>query len=257
MRTIGCLIAFLFLNACFLENGASAQPADGGFMPDAWHTLHTPLEILYPSHGWPRPHPVGTLLADHRGDLWMVAVGGRRVFVPGDDLLGEAGLDDGDAIPMTAEEERCLPGDEDELRIPDILDWAPYYGAGEDENLYVLNWPLMERRLTSPEAMRSWGRDPDWIDWYDFVTTEWSSFRDIDPDFNLRDGTLVQTESALYIVSRGRSYIFTPPELAAEAGYHPEDALMIREARLRALAPVAFAITHDSFAHCPADRISQ
>lgn len=240
------------VQGCDSEEGgfAALARADAGVIT---FTPTYPVPSVITPEWAPHSHPVGTLLEDRLGELWMVTSDGRRVLVTGDDLLGEVSLDDGDAILMSAEEERCLVADASELWHPDILDWGPYYGYGEDENLYVLNDVTWERRLTTPEAMRSWGRNPDWIDWFDFSERRWLMYHDVDPPFGLRDGTLVRTEFALYYVARGRSYVFMPEVLATEAGYHPEEALEMDDARLRELAPVAFAITRESFEHCPVE----
>lgn len=206
-----------------------------------------------PARLWrPRSHLVGTLLVDHDGELWMVSEGGRRDYVSGDDLLGEISLDDSDAILMTAEEERCLPISGADWS-PEILNVEPLWGYGDDENLYVLDWSAYERHLTTPEALLSWGRDAEWIDWFQGRPERWEMFRTVDPPFGFRDGTLVRTELGLYYVGRGRSYPFVPSSLAEEAGYDPDEALEMRDARLRDLAPTAFGLTRASFEHCPVE----
>lgn len=236
-------LGFLFVFGCLPEE-ASAHQA---------HAFEARPARIEPGRLWrPRSHPIGTLLVDGAGELWMVAEGGRREYVAGDDLLGEVALDDGDAISMSPEEERCLPTTGTEWS-PEILSWEPLWGYGDDENLYVLRQQTYERRLTTPEALLSWGRDAEWIDWYQGQPGTWELFRDIEPDFGMRDGTLVRTELGLYYVARGRSYPFVPSSLAVEVGYRAEAELAMSEARLRAQAPTAFSLTRAVFDRCPAD----
>jgi hypothetical protein len=204
----------------------------------------------------PRTHLQGTLLVDRAGELWMMGADAVRLRVSGDDTLGLIAMDDGDAIPMSEEAERCLavsdldwgPGNEN---------WAPYYPPGDDDTgPYMLDGVLLERRPVSREALISWGYSWDWIESYDGGDEEWSSYTLVDEPVPLRDGTIVHTEYGFYYVARGRSYYFRPTVLAAEVGFRLEDSLSIPDRRLREIAPVAFALTRETFDRCPADDAS-
>jgi hypothetical protein len=208
-----------------------------------------------PSPVWqPRSHLDGTLLVDHERVYWMAQADGVRRIVSGDDVLGEAGLGFGDAVTMSPEEERCLPADDFNPWYPANEGWWAVYGPGDDENLYVLNAETHERRLTTEEAQRSWGRDPMWIDWFQGTDAEWAMYHDVDPPLGMRDGTLVHTELGYYLVEHGRSFYFWPQELVTETGYHANRALELRDQRLREVAPAAFTLERSSFEVCPADR---
>jgi len=250
------ILVFAILTGCMGSAPAEAQAIDPPTLVQP--RFHEPsarvpglpdLELAW----HPRSHPTGTLLVDHERVYWMAQADGIRRLVTGDDVLGDAGLSFGDAVHMSLEEERCLPADDFNPWRPEIIDWWPVYGPGDDENLYVLNNASLERRITSEEAMRSWGFDPMWFDWFDAGTEQWLMFEDVDPPFPFRDGTLVRTELGLYLVAHGRSFYFLPQSLAEEAGYHTDSALTMRDARLRELAPASTAMERFDFEFCPAD----
>jgi hypothetical protein len=251
-------LMFAILSGCVMAAPAAAQTADEPAMVAT--IFHQPsarvpgLPVLEPV--WqPRSHPTGTLLVDHERVYWMAQADGVRRIVTGDDVLGDAGLGFGDAVHMSSEEERCLPADDFNPWYPEIIDWWPVYGPGDDETLYVLNNASLERRITSPEAMRSWGFDPMWFDWFDAGDEQWLMFEDVDPPFPFRDGTLVQTELATYLIAHGRSFAFIPASLVMEAGYGEVQRLHLTEARLRELAPASFALERSNFDVCPTDEM--
>lgn len=206
-----------------------------------------------PVAAWPRSHPIGTLLVDNERELWMVAEGGIRLSVSGDDTLGEIGMDEHDAIPMTAEEERCLFPSSDYWG-PGNFAWQPVYGPHEDDpGPFILDWDRRIRRSVSFEALESWGYYWRWMDYFDGGEDEWQSFTYEGEPVGLRDGTLVHTEYGFYYVVHGRSFFFHPASVAAEAGYHLEDSLSMSDRRLRELAPASTAFTRETFDRCPAD----
>jgi hypothetical protein len=268
MRTIGWFLLSCFLcSGCLLDRGPIALAAhdatrdvDAGVTwPDAGHALgdacHSDPDAstLSPIVTWPRSHPVGTLLVDHDDALWMVIEQGIRAPVSGDDTLGNISLDEGDATPMTLEEERCLrPADD--YWGPGNWDWWPVYGPDEaDPGPFILNGVTRTRRPVSNEALESWGYYWRWMDYFDGGEDEWLSYA-FDPEpIPLRDGTLVHTEHGFYYVVHGRSFYFRPSELVAQAGYHPESAIWMRDTRLRELAPVSTALDYETFNLCPAD----
>jgi len=250
---------FAVLGGCVLAAPAPLEAQDAPpFDPPEFHLPSARVEGLPElelHETWhPRSHPMGTLLLDSSRHLWMVTGSGLRRPVNGDDTLGEIGLGFEDAIPMSDEEERCVVADRgSDYWYPEIEDWHPVFGPYEDENLYVLNWDSLERRITSPEAMQSYGLNTMWIDWFDASDEQWYMFEDEDPPFPMRDGALVRTELGLYYVVHGRSYYFWPQTLAEEAGYHTESALEMHDARLRDVAPAAFTLERWGFELCPAD----
>jgi hypothetical protein len=202
---------------------------------------------------WPRLHPVGTLLVDHLGDLWMVIEDGVRAPVSGDDTLGEISLDEHDATSMTLEEERCLRT-VDDYWGPSNNSWWPVYGpTEEDPGPFILDGFHHVRRPVSHETLESWGYYWRWMDYFDGGEDEWLSYA-YDPEpIPIRDGTLVHTEYGFYYVVHGRSFWFNPDDLVAAAGYHPENALWMRDSRLRELAPASTSFNHETFDRCPAD----
>jgi hypothetical protein len=276
MRSIGCffMLVWLLLNGCEFDRRPLLAENDAGVTADVSQPLPAldidviagrslPLEFdclpdlsppdPAPVATWPRSHPVGTLLADHLGDLWMVTADGIRMNVSGDDTLGEISLDEHDATPMTLEEEHCLRPVDDYWGPPNYA-WQPIHGPEADPELYVLDWEHHLRHPTSFEALDSYGYYTPWLDYFDGGDDEWSSFTNADP-IGIRDGTLVHTEHGFYYVVHGRSFWFNPSDLVAEAGYQPEDALWMRDSRLRELAPASTSFNYETFDRCPADEM--
>ncbi|HVM90688.1 MAG TPA: hypothetical protein VMU11_02220 [Verrucomicrobiae bacterium] len=258
MKKIALVLSLLA--GCMAASPAEARASSGD--PAAGIMFHQPSartsglpELVYHEPWRPTSHPDGTLLVDHERVYWMAQADGVRRIVSGDDVLGEAGLGFGDAVRMSPEEERCTPADDFNPWWPPNTGWWAVYGPGDDDTLYVLNAASLERRITSEEAERSWGRDPMWIDWFDGPDSEWDSYSDVDPPFPMRDSTLVHTELGYYLVVHGRSFYFWPQSLVEETGYHPESALELRDARLREVAPAAFTLERTSFEQCPADDV--
>lgn len=234
------------------QSGDPSAPVNIRFeLPSSRDAHLSGFEYHEPWH--PRSHPDGTLLVDHERVYWMAQADGIRRIVTGDDVLGDAGLGFGDAVRMSPEEERCLPADDFSPWWAPNNGWWAVYGPGDDETLYVLNGDSLERRVTTEEAERSWGRDPMWIDWFDGPDAEWQSYEDVDPPFPMRDSTLVHTELGYYLVVHGRSFYFWPQTLLEEAGYDPANAMQLTDARLREVAPAAFTLERSSFEWCPAD----
>ncbi|MCE9586570.1 hypothetical protein K8R04_04635 [Candidatus Uhrbacteria bacterium] len=266
MRTIGCFFMFVwvFLGGCVLEDGPLPSTVDAGLTADA--SQLPPILVLdcvsdpsppdpTPVATWPRSHPSGTLLVDHVGDLWMVADHGIRMQVSGDDTLGEIGLDEHDATMMTLEEERCLTPSLDYWGPPNYS-WQPVYGPDEaDRGPFVIDWAHNTRHRTSIEALDSYGYYTRWIDGFDSPGDAWSLLAEGDP-VGIRDGTIVHTQHGFYYVVHGRSFWFNPPDLVAEAGYHPENALWMLDSRLREIAPASTSFEHETFDICPADERS-
>lgn len=202
----------------------------------------------------PRSHPFGTLLVDHRDELWMVGADGGRLPVSGDDSLGNVGLDEHDAIPMSLEEERCLTPDESRYWGSGNEAWWPVYGPyEEDPGPFILDWARYERRPVSREVLESWGYYWRWMDYFDGGEDEWSSFAFLDEPVPFRDGSLARTELGTYYLVHGRAYLFRPAELALEVGYREEDMQMMSEHRLRQLAVVTTSLRREHFDLCPAD----
>lgn len=265
MRSIGCLSVFIFLfSGCVLDRsplGPAYAVPDAATSPNIRLDPEPPmldLDLLDPDAGpapavWPRSHLVGTLLVDHEDQLWMVVEDGLRMPVSGDDTLGLISLDESDAIRMTPEEERCLTPAEDYWG-PDNFNWWPVYGPHEeDPGPFILDGALWSRRPVSIEALESWGYYWRWMDGFDGGEDEWEMYVFDERPIPIRDGTLVHTEYGFYYVVHGRSFYFSPTELVAEAGYHPESALWMRDRRLRELAPASTALTRESFDFCHAD----
>lgn len=201
----------------------------------------------------PRSHPPGTLLIDRYRDLWMVENWHERRIIPGNEVLEEFGLGHLNPIRMTVEEEECvLSVPDDEYWYPEIVDWHPFFGPNDEEEVYVVDWIRHQRRETSVEALVSYGFRPWRIRPFDAGEEAWNSFRDVEPPLSFRDGSIVRTELATYYVLRGRAYAFQPQALAEQAGYQPEDTLPLSEARLRRLARVTTALTRAHFDACPA-----
>lgn len=273
MRSIGCFFMLVgLLIGCEIDQRPLLAPTDAGIPADASQPLPTlqidvfsgrslPLELDFmpdlsppdpaPVAMWPRSHPVGTLLVDHLGSLWMVIEDGVRAPVSGDDTLANISQDEHDATSMTLEEERCLRTIDDYWGPPNYA-WQPVHGPEEDPELYVLDW---ERRLRHPvtyEALDSYGYYTPWLDYYDGGDDDWTSFANAEP-VGIRDGTLVHTEHGFYYVVHNRSFWFNPPGLVSTAGYQPEDALWMRDSRLRELAPASTSFNYDTFDRCPAD----
>ncbi len=244
------------------DGGLSANPhaPDTGHVPEldidvvaSYRLPPTNLGVADDLVEWPRSHPAGTLLVDHLGELWMVVSGGVREQVSGDDTLGEVGLDEHDAIPMSAEEERCLTPSLD-YWDPGNWHWWPVYGpTEEDPGPFILDWERYVRRPISLETLESWGYYTRWLDSFDGGEDEWSSYAFEDDPVPMRDGALVHTEHGFYYVVHGRSFFFNSLGLVSEAGYHPENALLIPDHRLRELAPASIAFTRETFALCPAE----
>ncbi len=267
MRTIGCFFMFiwLFLSGCMLDRNAlppaldagtstdsvsASPPQDCGMNPDV------SLSIPEPVATWPRSHPAGTLLVDHDRELWMVIEDGLRAPVSGDDTLGEIGLDEHDATPMTLEEERCLHP-VDDYWGPGNYGWRPVYGPNEsDPGPFMLDGALHVRRPVSTETLESWGYYWRWMDYFDGGEDEWASYTFDPSSLPIRDGTLVHTEYGFYYVVHGRSFYFFPNDLIAATGYHAENALWMRDQRLRELAPASIRFDYDTFNRCPADELS-
>lgn len=269
MRTIGWFLmsCFLFIGCVLDPSSVALAETDAGIVADA--ELMTPRPDascaeaadapgsepdsppLVPA--WPRSHPVGTLLIDQDDALWMVVEYGVRAPVSGDDTLGYISLDEGDATAMTREEERCL-ATIDDYWGPGNFDWWPVYGPDEaDPGPFILNGVTHTRRPVSNEALESWGYYWRWMDYFDGGEDEWLSYA-FDPEpIPLRDGTLVHTEYGYYYVVHGRSFYFRPSELVAQAGYHPENAIWMRDARLRELAPASTSMDYETFNLCPVD----
>jgi len=263
MRNIYWLFAFVMLQSgCEFDrepirqvNEASSDASDAATACNDAGTLMSVHEDASMPDSWPRTHPVGTLLIDQDRELWMMTGYGFRSPVSGDDTLGLIGMNESDAIPMTSEEARCTL-ERDDYWIPENNGWWPVYGPFEgDPGPFVLNWISFERRPVSLEALESWGYYTRWLDWFDGGLDEWESYHYNPEPQSLRDGTLVQTESAYYYIVHARSYLFDSSDLATQAGYHIDDAMRLSESRLRELAPSAFVLTRESFNHCPADEL--
>lgn len=265
MRSIGCLFVFVFVfSGCLLDRSPLGPPisaSDAGSFPNIRFNPDPPvldLDLLDPDAGeapasWPRTYLVGTLLVDHEDQLWMVVDDGVRMPVSGDDTLGLISLDENDAVSMTLEAERCLTPVEDYWG-PANFNWWPVYGPHEeDPGPFVLDGSVFSRRPVSIEALESWGYYWRWMDSFDGGEDEWEMYIFDPQPIPIRDGTLVHTEYGFYYVVRGRSFYFSPTELVAEAGYHPESALWMRDRRLRELAPASTALTRESFNYCPAE----
>lgn len=216
--------------------------------------VNAPLPVAEPAARWrPRTHPAGTLLADHEGELWMVMNSAERQIVSGDDSLSYIGLDEGTAIPMSSEEERCLFPLDYQYWSPPSWNWSPVYGPSEeDPGPFLLDWELRTRSRVTLEALRTWGYPSTLIDWFDYGGDEWALFRESDP-VGLRTGTLVRTELGIYYVMHDRAYFFTPESLAFDAGYQERETFPLTESRLRELATVTTPLTVDAFNFCPAD----
>jgi hypothetical protein len=275
MRSIDCFFMFvwLFLGGCVFERSPQYLTPDAGAAADASRPLprldnvikgDTPplsFDILPdPSPPdpasvavWPRSHPVGTLLVDHLGDLWMVIDDGVRAPVSGDDTLGVISLDEHDATLMTLEEERCVRPTDDYWG-PQNYNWWPVYGpTEEDPGPFILDGSTITRRPVSHETLESWGYYWRWMDYFDGGEDEWLSYAFDPTPIPIRDGTIVHTEHGFYYVVHGRSFWFSPRDLVDEAGYHPENALWMRDTRLRELAPASTSFNHETFNRCPAD----
>ncbi|MCC7522454.1 hypothetical protein IT407_01460 [Candidatus Uhrbacteria bacterium] len=265
MRSIGCLLMFMFLlSGCLLDRAPLGPPlptSDAGSFPSVHFNPEPPVldrGLLPPDADegpapWPRTYLVGSLLVDHEDQLWMVVDDGIRMPVSGDDTLGYISLDESDAVRMTLEAERCLTPVEDYWG-PDNFNWWPVYGPHEgDEGPFILDSVLGTRRPVSIEALESWGYYWRWMDSFDGGEDEWAMYAFDERPIPIRDGTLVHTEYGFYYVVRGRSFYFSPTELVAEAGYHPESALWMRDRRLRELAPASTSLTRESFDYCPAE----
>ncbi len=248
----------------FGDAGTVDESVDGGLgavvrLDEASHFVDFAGEVFIDAPPlasvWrPRWHPQGTLLRDGSRDLWMTVSSSRRRPVAGDDVLGEVGLDDRNAILMTSEEERCLlPEPDDEYWYPENYAWQPLYGPYEYENLYLVDWEHRTRRIASIEALDSWGYFTPWLDYFDGRLEMWESLALLEEPLRFRDGALVRTDIATYFLLHGRAYIFYPQSLAEEAGYRSEEMLRMTESRLRALALVTTALTRDLFDSCPAD----
>jgi hypothetical protein len=276
MRSIGCFFMFvlLFASGCVIERSPLYELPDAGNAADASQVRPTlniddiarnalpegfdnALDLSPPDPApvatWPRSHPVGTLLVDHLGDLWMVVEDGLRAPVSGDDTLGLISLDEHDATLMTLEEERCLRPTEDYWG-PLNYNWWPVYGpTEEDPGPFILDGSTITRRPVSYETLESWGYYWRWMDYFDGGEDEWLSYAFDPTPIPIRDGTIVHTEHGFYYVVHGRSFWFSPRDLVDEAGYHPENALWMRDTRLRELAPASTSFNHETFDRCPAD----
>ncbi|MEK7473522.1 MAG: hypothetical protein AAB668_02230 [Patescibacteria group bacterium] len=241
----------------FGDAGTADESAEGGLGSGFRFDLERSFAIdapPLPAVWRPRLHPPGTMLVDHSRDLWMVVTGLERRSIAGDDVLGEAGLSDHNAIRMSPDEERCVvPVADDEYWYPENGAWRPFYGPHEDDGLYLVDWEHRTRRPASIETLYSWGYSASRLDDYDGDMDEWDALSVLEEPLRFRDGTIARTEIATYYLLYGRAYIFVPQTLAEEAGYRLEDMLDIREALLRTLARVTTAFTRDYFDLCPAE----
>ncbi len=261
MRTIGCLFVLAFvlftpLSACALNRGVEPVPifTDAGPAADASEpcTPEPDASLPTPEAMWPRSHPSGTLLVDHEQQFWMVGERGMRLPVRSSDDIGAVGLLPRDAIPMTHEEERCLTPEASYWTAPNF-NWWPVYGPDEsDHGPFVVDWEAGFRYPISLEALKSYGYYVSQIDNYDDPSIAWSDLGVGDP-IGLREGSIVHTEYGFMYVVHGRSFYLSPRDLVADAGFHPENAVWMSDARLRELAPPSFEMTHDTFDLCPAD----
>lgn len=258
------IFAACFLQACAFEGSDLRDPeiADDALSEPVTSETTMPIRDLQPvslerelvTNLWrPRSHPPGTLLIDRYRDLWMVETWPERRIIPGTEVLEEAGLGHLDPIRMTIEEEACLTiVDDDDYWYPEIVNWQPFFGPNEEEEVYVVDRIRHLRRETFIEALVSYGIRPSDVRPFDEGPEAWDSFRDMEPRLSFRDGSVVRTELATYYMLYGRAYAFQPQSLAEDAGYRAEGMMHLMEARLRQLARATTAFTRETFDMCPA-----
>jgi len=205
----------------------------------------------------PRAHPPGTLLEDGAGELWMVENWLERRLVSGDDILGEVGLNEVDAIPMSAAEEHCIVPLDDEYWYPRSTGWYEYYSPvfdevtpSEDSGLWLLSWDRHLRRRSSPDALKSWGFSP-WIDDFDEYDGDWSSFRPIGRPLGFRDGSMFLTERDEYYYMIDDVAWRIDPVLAVSAGYHLGLATRTLHDRFFHQTRLGGELVREIFAICP------
>lgn len=234
-----------FMVGC-IEDDAHAQDLELGPVP-------------VPDPVWrPSAHPPGTLLSDSAGNLWMVENWLERRLVSGDDILGEVELNDADAIPMSAAEERCLIPVDDEYWYPRSTGWYDYYSPVSDDistvaddGLWLINRDRQLRRRSSPDAFKSWGFGP-WTNDFTDGDGDWASFRPINSPLGFRDGSMFLTERGeyYYMIDDGAWRI--DPVLAESVGYNLD--LSIRTTHDRFFRQTHFVgeLVREAFSICPA-----
>lgn len=194
----------------------------------------------------PLAHVPGTLLRDRHDQYWVVdRWPDRRQIL--DRFIDGSHLRRGEAIPLSAEEERCLR--------PSNALWYPRnlwrLARLNDGSLWYVNDTEYLARQARVAVIDAWRDLPDQAPMLAMTFTELESrYRVLEPMLP-PEGALFRTPNFVAIMSEGKIHLFESQTLAEQVGYRLRYSTTVSEDTLRELAPFGETLTPSSFAVCP------
>lgn len=194
----------------------------------------------------PTTHLPGTLLRDHEGRFWVAdRWPDRRELVPS--ILLQSHYEVEEAIPLSAEEERCLR--------PTTAIWYPQprglLKRLPNETYWYIDERAHTRRLARPSVIMSWrdrASDADRLE-MDFASFE-ERYRDLGP-MPPPDGAIFQTGGTFYLFSESQIFPFVNEALFREVGYDLARTIDVTADVIPTLGRVGPVLTISTFSVCP------
>lgn len=191
-------------------------------------------------------HVSGTLLRDRDGAYWMVDRWPDRRpmldrFFEGSHVRRE------DAIPLSAEEARCLRPTT-ALWYPRTLWRLVRLPTG---SFWYLNQAERLARMARPAVMASWRDTPDRAELFDGTLQDLETRYRVMGPMPPPNGALFRTAEHVAIFSDEKLHLFESVALARAVGYPLDQAVATSEDTLQEMAPFGEVLTPSTFLVCP------